>query len=179
MAAHYILLELERAGYAKVLAMVADSSNTYSATAKAAVNKTCCRANIRSALIRAASRQEARCSPRRRPRPAPNKPQALTVEAGDPSPPLDGPEPRCCHLFAISSAARPTGRRKSGRTGSPAATPSVCCWAAAPLRKPAWNDKTRRTPGPFRRPARRSGRGLHRRPRAPARRPALRRQSER
>ena len=30
MAAHYILLELERAGYAKVLAMVADSSNTYS-----------------------------------------------------------------------------------------------------------------------------------------------------
>jgi hypothetical protein len=36
MAAHYILLELERAGYAKVLAMVADSSNTYSAAAKAA-----------------------------------------------------------------------------------------------------------------------------------------------
>jgi hypothetical protein len=46
MAAHYILLELERAGYAKVLAMVADSSNTYSAAAKAAVNKTCGRANI-------------------------------------------------------------------------------------------------------------------------------------
>ena len=46
MAAHYILLELERTGYAKVLAMVADSSNTYSAAAKAAVNKTCGRANI-------------------------------------------------------------------------------------------------------------------------------------
>ena len=30
MAAHYLLLELERAGYAEVLAMVADSSNTYS-----------------------------------------------------------------------------------------------------------------------------------------------------
>ena len=37
MAAHYILLELERAGYARVLAMVADSSNTYSAPAMAAV----------------------------------------------------------------------------------------------------------------------------------------------
>jgi hypothetical protein len=39
MAAHYLLLELERAGYAKVLAMVADSSNTYSAPAMASVNK--------------------------------------------------------------------------------------------------------------------------------------------
>ena len=38
MAAHYLLLELERAGYAKVLAMVADSSNTYSAPAMASVN---------------------------------------------------------------------------------------------------------------------------------------------
>ena len=39
MAAHYLLLELERAGYAKLLAMVADSSNTYSAPAMASVNK--------------------------------------------------------------------------------------------------------------------------------------------
>jgi hypothetical protein len=46
MAAHYILLGLERAGYAKVLAMVADSSNTYSAPAMAAVNRTFGRANI-------------------------------------------------------------------------------------------------------------------------------------
>jgi Inosine-uridine preferring nucleoside hydrolase len=46
MAAHYILLELERAGHAKVLAMVADSSNTYSAPAMAAVNKAFGRANI-------------------------------------------------------------------------------------------------------------------------------------
>jgi hypothetical protein len=46
IAAHYILLELERAGYAKVLAMVTDSSNTYSAPAMAAVNETFGRANI-------------------------------------------------------------------------------------------------------------------------------------
>jgi Inosine-uridine preferring nucleoside hydrolase len=46
MAAHYILLELERAGYARVLAMVADSSNTYSAPAMAAVNKAFGRADI-------------------------------------------------------------------------------------------------------------------------------------
>src|SRR6516164_5588122 len=39
MAAHYLLLELERAGYAKVLAMVADSSNTYPAPAMASINK--------------------------------------------------------------------------------------------------------------------------------------------
>ncbi len=39
IAAHYILLELERAGYAKVLAVVADGSNTYSAPAMAAVNR--------------------------------------------------------------------------------------------------------------------------------------------
>ncbi len=39
MAAHYILLELERAGYAKVLAVVADSANPYSAPAMAAVNR--------------------------------------------------------------------------------------------------------------------------------------------
>ena len=46
MAAHYILLGLERAGYAKVLAMVADSSNTYSAPAMAAVNRAFGRADI-------------------------------------------------------------------------------------------------------------------------------------
>jgi hypothetical protein len=46
MAAHYILLALERAGYAKVLAMVADSSNPYSAPAMAAVNRAFARASI-------------------------------------------------------------------------------------------------------------------------------------
>ena len=46
MAAHYILLELERAGYAKVLAVVADSSNTYSAPAMASVNRAFGRAGI-------------------------------------------------------------------------------------------------------------------------------------
>jgi hypothetical protein len=46
MAAHYILLELERAGYAKVLTVVADSSNTYSAPAMAAVNRAFGRAGI-------------------------------------------------------------------------------------------------------------------------------------
>jgi hypothetical protein len=46
MAAHYILLELERVGCAKVLAMVGDSSNTYSAAAKVAINKTYGGANI-------------------------------------------------------------------------------------------------------------------------------------
>jgi hypothetical protein len=39
MAAHYLLLELERAGYAEVLAMVADSSNTYSARGMTSINK--------------------------------------------------------------------------------------------------------------------------------------------
>ena len=58
-----ILLALERAGCAKVLAMVTDSSNTYSAPAMAAVNKTYGEAISRSALIRAGSRQEA--APRR------------------------------------------------------------------------------------------------------------------
>jgi hypothetical protein len=46
MAAHYILLALERTGYAKVLAMVADSSNSYSAPAMAAVNRAFARAGI-------------------------------------------------------------------------------------------------------------------------------------
>jgi pyrimidine-specific ribonucleoside hydrolase len=46
MAAHYILLGLERAGHARVLAMVADSSNTYSAPAMAAVNRAFGRADI-------------------------------------------------------------------------------------------------------------------------------------
>jgi hypothetical protein len=46
IAAHYILLALERVEYAKVLAIVADSSNPYAAPAMAAVNKTFGRPNI-------------------------------------------------------------------------------------------------------------------------------------